>query len=84
MKNEPIYWTCNFTTEALTRFEGKDLEPLVALGEHPVTVLATSEQSAAAEFINALQPGRTRPMVVFSKSDPESMSPYILCEPKDR
>ena len=84
MKNEPIYWTCNFTTEALNRFEGTELEQLVVLGEYPVTVLATSEPSAAAEFISAIQPGKSEPKVVFSKSDPESMEPYIHCQPKDR
>lgn len=76
-----ITWRCVFSEAAEYATINTDLEPLVNKGCDPVFVQAQTECEAAAKFINALLPDHPKAVFVLGRRDPDSLHPFIVCEP---
>jgi len=76
-------YQCYFSAAAQGAADDTDFEILVAKGTEPLTIKATSETEAIAQFLNTVAPDGPDVIFAIGKRNRDTLEPYIVCNPVD-
>lgn len=74
------FYKCYFTAAAEEAANGTDFQTLVAKGRMPKTIEAKNRVEAIAKFLNEFAPKGTDVRFAASKTNRETLEPYIVCD----